>query len=523
MKDLYRTVKQRLPLGQSKLTASLRMRVIKRHGKLFQRLPPRRQRAYEARHRAGVAEKRTDNTDNLAYAEATLTLKRSRREQEATILGKRSELSDCRFSDHDVARIVAIYNSEAVSSSKLPALRQAALKPPHAPQPEEQQMLEEYPVEDTIDEHADFSMTPWLADLCFRRHVLNDCAIAGYRDGQLLCWGYVFAVQSPHLYLDLVPLVRRETGIDPNVGLPGAERARQELVYDFDFYYDQDAHASQRDVPFDTDELYVLFDLVYLTDTRAVSHGELIPLTEVMERVPAKRGGGARRGRHNGRGSRRKRTLVDNPHLKAFYDRLRERKGGGRGPGEPDSSSSDCGRSASDTSEERSDESSDDDDDDLDDAVVRRGARTLEAMRAIWRMEDKIEMTDFDTVLRGGKWTLRHKRTVCDSVRGGCSTEVARKWAKQFGLLRTFTCSIDKYGEDVACQLCLGWCHRMQYLLDAWERSGPVNFEYSEAFLDAYMEDEAYLDTILAIDVEDDAWDRVMQIRAIRPKRPRRD
>jgi hypothetical protein len=63
----------------------------------------------------------------------------------------------------------------------------------------------------------------------------------------------------------------------------------------------------------------------------------------------------------------------------------------------------------------------------------------------------------------------------------------------------------------------------MQYLLDAWERSGPVNFEYSEAFLDAYMEDEAYLNTILAIDVEDDAWDRVMQIRAIRPKRPRRD
>ena len=132
-------------------------------------------------------------------------------------------------------------------------------------------MLEEYPVQDTIDEHADFSMAPWLADLCFRRHVLNDCAIAGYRDGQLLCWGYVFAVQSPHLYLDLVPLVRRETGIDPNVGLPGAERARQELVYDFDFYYDQDAHASQRDVPFDTDELYVLFDLVYLTDTRELS------------------------------------------------------------------------------------------------------------------------------------------------------------------------------------------------------------------------------------------------------------
>ena len=246
----------------------------------------------------------------------------------------------------------------------------------------------------------------------------------------------------------------------------------------------------------------------------------------IVSRLPVKRRASAR-GDDEAPRPRTARTDRLPRYLNGYRKRKREKEEKSAAGGD-DSSSSESGSSSStdsDGPEDDPDSDGPDDGDDMDAAAAHAAyldaaVDELHAMRAMWELEGGVETIDFDIELRGGRWTAKHRNKACDSFRGRCATGSARTWARAYDLPQTFTAAIGPYGEFLASQLCLAWCHRMQWLFDAYKAGGDPGFIYDPDFLLTYQEEETYLDTVLALSIDDPAFDRVMQIRGIRPHAP---
>ena len=110
---------------------------------------------------------------------------------------------------------------------------------------------------------------------------------------------------------------------------------------------------------------------------------------------------------------------------------------------------------------------------------------------------------------------------ICDSIRGKCCSELSRAFCKAYALNTTFTLSLRKYhDQNVAQQLACAWCHRMQFIFELWKASDDEDYIFDPEEIDLYTEHPAYLETVRHVPVEDIAWDRVLQIRQIKPCAP---
>ena len=125
--------------------------------------------------------------------------------------------------------------------------------------------------------------------------------------------------------------------------------------------------------------------------------------------------------------------------------------------------------------------------------------------------------TDFHTQIRGGAWTRANKGVAYDSIRGHAITEVARHWARQYGLGISFSCSYKKFAEGTANALALAWCHRMQFFFNISKESSNLSYRYTEQDYLSYAPDPDFVAFVDALPLDSPVWERVSQIRSKKP------
>lgn len=127
---------------------------------------------------------------------------------------------------------------------------------------------------------------------------------------------------------------------------------------------------------------------------------------------------------------------------------------------------------------------------DLTDDLIDSAFAQLEEKRAEWRASDDFVATDFETHIRGGRWTAARAGVPFDCIVGRPCTEAARQWIREYGLPSMASYSYRRFGEKTAAILAQAWCHRMQYLLGVYIEHGGGAYHFASADFDAYPEPE---------------------------------
>ena len=143
--------------------------------------------------------------------------------------------------------------------------------------------------------------------------------------------------------------------------------------------------------------------------------------------------------------------------------------------------------------------------------------RELEERRAEWAEAHAAEGEHFAVILRGGKWTARHRGRAFDVIAGEARTALAATWCGLYQLQKSVRFSIALYGEEAATHLATEWVRRMGLYFARWWESGEVNYEYTDADYTAVPDSLEFTDLVLGSGVESPLWDRAMQVLAMRP------
>ena len=112
----------------------------------------------------------------------------------------------------------------------------------------------------------------------------------------------------------------------------------------------------------------------------------------------------------------------------------------------------------------------------------------LEAKRLELNLADARQGHDFFVSLIGGTWQNTHLNGDYNCFRGYAHGAFAEGFCDEFGLQKTFSCSIKEYGEDNAHAVCRAWCGKMQWLYDKYLSEGSA-VDFSEATLGRFSED----------------------------------
>ena len=135
--------------------------------------------------------------------------------------------------------------------------------------------------------------------------------------------------------------------------------------------------------------------------------------------------------------------------------------------------------------------------------------------QAAWKEEhETTSETHFATGLRGGRWTQAFRGTPVDTVTAQAVTAEGRLFLQQFGLSRMFTCSILKYGRDVAGALCDLWCGRMHHAFAAW-MDDPSSHDVAQVPLCDLPLDARQVAVLEGLPVHSPGHDRLQQVLSI--------
>ena len=129
--------------------------------------------------------------------------------------------------------------------------------------------------------------------------------------------------------------------------------------------------------------------------------------------------------------------------------------------------------------------------------------------------------TYFYLHLPGGLWTERHKGKAND-----CAACLARAWTHNFceryGFQKKYSFMYSAYppGKDKAVALARAWVHKGNYFYQRWEDAseGDLSYSFTQDDLDMYVESQDFLDFVHGLDIEDPAFDRVLQVRRWVPR-----
>ena len=131
------------------------------------------------------------------------------------------------------------------------------------------------------------------------------------------------------------------------------------------------------------------------------------------------------------------------------------------------------------------------------------------------------EKDDFFFQVRGGLWTMVHKKMAANEVRGAASHDLALRWLLQYGLQTTASFGFKAHTEEGAATLAGAWVHRMQYFYSIFKAALDLEYEYSDADRDAYQEELAFVDLRIEHSIHrGETWERCEQIRSFTPHCP---
>jgi len=98
----------------------------------------------------------------------------------------------------------------------------------------------------------------------------------------------------------------------------------------------------------------------------------------------------------------------------------------------------------------------------------------LAEMRAAMRPEGAEEEAPFAWRVMGGKWTKRVLGVEFDAFRGEARTLEAKQWSVLYGLGRSGSFTLRKYGSDLAKVMAQYWVEKRTYFFTIWQENGSV-------------------------------------------------
>ena len=155
-------------------------------------------------------------------------------------------------------------------------------------------------------------------------------------------------------------------------------------------------------------------------------------------------------------------------------------------------------------------------DPEIEDVSFARMFAELDARRSAVEKQRPGDLVDFVVIARGGKWTMAKAKVAADCERAHAAHDDAKKWARDYDLNLSFTCSYSEYSYVEASTLCLAWARKMQYLYRLVPKEASGHFVYSDALIDAYREAEDF-SAWAAEQTGGAVLARITQIREVRP------
>ena len=95
---------------------------------------------------------------------------------------------------------------------------------------------------------------------------------------------------------------------------------------------------------------------------------------------------------------------------------------------------------------------------------------------------------------------------------------------RKLRLATLFSAAYDTYGGPENClALCKEWCRRAHYFFVLYVQAEVDEYEYTDAILASYEQQEEWLDFITAIPIESPAFDKVVETVRLLPNRIKLD
>ena len=119
---------------------------------------------------------------------------------------------------------------------------------------------------------------------------------------------------------------------------------------------------------------------------------------------------------------------------------------------------------------------------------------------------------------RGGKYAKRRHNVAMDACRGKPASKYGENVLSYWGMNGEFGCAFEKYTQQKAENICLGWCDRMSYFCKLWVEAGADDeFEFLPQHKDLYEEPEWFKAAIELWPPNHAAFERLADLRACTP------
>jgi hypothetical protein len=276
--------------------------------------------------------------------------------------------------------------------------------------------------------------------------------------------------------------------------------------HEFSFTAGEYIHDASMRINSDID-ITVIPNLVFLEGGKVVSDSAAVAIADYLEGLPSLAARAVRK---------RASPLLADPTLLEAHPWLAEFMGKNeKDPANPnkrkvtgDGDPSASGSGAADSGEA-------DDPAELPPEEIEALCAKFDEERLAWGEGEGLPGEDFNTVLRGGKWTAARKLLSSDSIRGQTVGSGSKVFCNLYGIQNTITLSFAHYGNDIASTLALGWAHRCHFFYALYASSAVTPFVFTDEHIASYEESEGFVDMIIAASLEHPMWGRVEFIRCI--------
>jgi hypothetical protein len=439
--------------------------VIRTHGKSWQAMTRAKQLRYGQLANDLREERRQATTSRIDKELAVLRSLELQQEEEAAS-GYVMRLGACRFSDSAITEFNSLYKCDVWSKKHLDDLRAEAVEPIGPPAAPIVAGLEDFDVDGGCPRRLVPAWARWVA---VHRAVFRQSIFRFEVEGEQVHLKFIYATQVPTLVClcRCSPIVVVEPAFDAS-----SYQSAWPNIWDHVFEYDSVPRLFSDDPGLHSPtSIHILQDVVVRAGRRYLfGDGDFVPMELMQTWLLAPTGQAAA-----DEEPRRKPKPVSEPWMEdpMMWDVVRDAgKKLAKGP-----------EAFSDQEEEKENDEADgheEIDESLEDEVAALDA--LWDRRAELASDQVADTGAFTYTLRGGTWTHAHRGVAYDSFRALAANGQPQRFCANFGLAKTATFSIAKFGEEHCQALCKAWAHRMHFLYAVWVESGALpTFRFCEA------------------------------------------
>lgn len=450
-----------------------------------------------------LAERREKELDQLNTAHMEqVRLRRRRVEEDALDDQGPVRLGTCRFNDDDLRIMDKMVASAVFSAENVAQFRRRAVEPPTGLSDAETALLSAVLPEPDLEKQP---CPKWAVGIVDNRDHFTKSALCFLRPtGQTEWYAVMYAKQKPRV-LTLAHM-RCSKRVGGSRLSPGSEGLAPEWRFKLDGCF---VAENDIDVEREPPHIFVLPALVFIGKSQAISNRDLVNLSDFTANLPvaARKSSGDKKSRPGARQGRFSAELL------RLYPWLREYSDGTVAKEKSELASSSTAPPVVPERKRPPPEQ-------LDAGTIADMFAELESRRDAVAQRRPAELTDFTTVVRGGKYTMHVAGVGGDCERAHAASAIAIEWCERYGLKKSFTAYYSVYTDAEASMLVLGWAHRMQGLFNMRLGRDPTTFVYTDTDVDSYIEGADFAAWV-DLQVKPEVIARARQIRAIRPFAPK--